>query len=141
MVTCPTRNTAQPSFFASRMICAAHSRTCDTLPGAVLSVSCDLTKLHEKTIRGTAQEVLDALKANPKAEKGEYCLVLDFHAVTLPEEAKPAADVSLEARLTDLLLEDLTLRDAQSELVLQGEKNNAVKAAALRLKKLLTEEI
>ena len=113
----------------------------ETLPQTMISASCDLTKLHEKTIRGTAQEVLDALKANPKAEKGEYCLVLDFHGVTLPEEQKPASDVSLEARLTDLLLEGLTLRDAQSELVLQGEKKNAVKAAALRLKKLLTEEL
>lgn len=112
-----------------------------TLPGTLISASCDLTKLHEKTIRGTAEEVLAALKANPKAEKGEYCLVLDFHGVQLPEEEKPAADVSLEARMTDLLLEGLTLRDAQSELVLQGEKKNAVKAAALRLKKLLTEEI
>lgn len=112
-----------------------------TLPGVQASVSCDLTKLHEKTIRGSAAEVLAALKSNPKAEKGEYCLVLDFHGVQLPEEEKPAADVSLEARMTDLLLEGLTLRDAQSELVLQGEKKNAVKAAALRLKKLLTEEI
>ena len=111
------------------------------LPACRISASCDLTKLHEKTIRGTAGEVLAALQANPKAEKGEYCLVLDFHEVRLPEEEKPAADVSLEARLTDLLLEGLTLRDAQSELVLQGEKKNAVKAAALRLKKLLTEEI
>lgn len=111
------------------------------LPGVQVSASCDLTKLHEKTIRGTADEVLAALKANPKAEKGEYCLVLDFHGVQLPEEEKPAADVSLEARMTDLLLEGLSLRDAQSELVLQGEKKNAVKAAALRLKKLLTEEI
>ena len=34
----------------------------------------------------------------------------------------------------------LTLRDAQSELVLDGEKKNAVKAAALRLKKLFEED-
>ena len=33
-VTCPTRNTAQSFIFARRMMCAAHSRTCDTLPGA-----------------------------------------------------------------------------------------------------------
>ena len=62
---------------------------------------------------------------------------MDLHNVTLPEEKVAAADVSLEARLTDLLLEGLTLRDAQSELVLQGEKKNAVKAAALRIKRLL----
>ncbi len=109
----------------------------DTLPGVMLSLSCDLTKLHEKTIRGTAERVSAVLKADPKAQKGEYCLVMDLHGVQLPEEKAAPADVSLEARLTELLLEGLTLRDAQSELVLQGEKKNAVKAAALRLKRLL----
>lgn len=112
----------------------------EVLPETMVSASCDLTKLHEKTIRGTAAEVLAMLQANPKAEKGEYCLVLDFHAVKLPEEEKPVADVSLEARLVDQMLEGLSLRDAQSELCLQGEKKNAVKAAALRLKKLFEEE-
>ena len=111
----------------------------DILPDTMISCSCDLTKLHEKTIRGTAGEVLHMLKDNPKTEKGEYCLVLDFHGVTLPEEKAPAAEISLEARLVEQLLEGLDLRDAQSELVLQGEKKNAVKQAALRLKKLFEE--
>lgn len=110
-----------------------------TLPRTRISASCDLTKLHEKTIRGTAEDVLTALKANPKAEKGEYCLVLDFHDVRLPEE-KPQADVSLEARLVDSMLRGLSLREAQEELTAQGNKKNAVKAAALRLKRLFTEE-
>lgn len=109
-----------------------------TLPETCISASCDLTKLHEKTIRGTAEDVLAALKANPKAEKGEYCLVLDFHGVCLPEE-KPQADVSLEAQLVDQMLKGLSLRDAQEELTAQGIKKNAVKAAALRLKRLFTE--
>ena len=56
----------------------------ETLPGTMASVSCDLTKLHELTLRGSAAEVLAALRANPKTEKGEYCLVLDFHGVELP---------------------------------------------------------
>ncbi len=110
-----------------------------TLPETRISASCDLTKLHEKTIRGTAEDVLTALKANPKAEKGEYCLVLDFHDVRLPEE-KPRADVSLEARLVDGMLRGLSLREAQEELTAQENKKNAVKAAALRLKRLFTEE-
>ena len=112
----------------------------DLLPDTHISCSCDLTKLHEKTIRGTAGEVLQMLKDNPKTEKGEYCLILDFHAVTLPEEKAPAAEVSLEAQLVEQMLEGLDLRDAQSELVLQGAKKNAVKQAALRLKKLFVEE-
>ena len=114
---------------------------CDTLPGCRISASCDLTKLHEKTIRGDAADVLRQLRENPKAEKGEYCLILDFHDVRLPEEKSPAADVSLEARLIDEMVRNgLTLRDAQRELVLEGDKKNAVKAAAMRRKKLLEED-
>lgn len=105
----------------------------ETLPGAVLSVSCDLTKLHELTLRGTPDEVLAALTANEKSEKGEYCLAVDLRAVRLPEE-KPMVQASLEARLFDLVLQDYNLKDAVEELVAQGEKKNAVKAAALRIK-------
>lgn len=111
-----------------------------TLPECLISASCDLTKLHEKTIRGTADEVLAMLKANPKAEKGEYCLVLDFHQVSLPEEKPPMEEVSLEAQLVEQMLSGCSLRDAQNELVLQGAKKNAVKAAALSVKRLFVEE-
>lgn len=111
----------------------------ETLPGTCISASCDLTKLHEKTIRGTAAEVLEQMRLNPKTEKGEYCLVLDFHQVELPEEKQPSTDVSLEAQLTDLLLTGMDLREAQAALVEGGCKKNAVKAAALRLKKLLED--
>lgn len=111
-----------------------------TLPGCRVSASCDLTKLHEKTIRGSAAEVLEMLKANPKAEKGEYCLVLDLHEVVLPEEKAPAAETSLEAQLVEQLLKGLDLRDAQAELVTMGVKKNAVKTAALNLKRLFAAE-
>ena len=112
----------------------------ETLPVTMASVSCDLTKLHELTLRGSAAEVLAALRANPKTEKGEYCLVLDFHGVELPSAPAPAAEVSLEARLVEAMLQGNELRQAQAVLVEAGEKKNAVKAAALRLKKLLQGE-
>ena len=111
-----------------------------TLPGCNLAVCCDLTKLYEAIYRGTSADVLEKMRANPNVEKGEYCLVLDFHAVSLPEKPQSPVNISLEARLTDLLLEGLSLRDAQNELVLQGEKKNAVKAAALRFKRLMAGE-
>ena len=111
----------------------------EVLPETRLSASCDLTKLHEKTLHGTAAEVLAALKENPKAEKGEYCLVLDFHQVLKPEPEKETVTGSLEAQLTELMTTGLTLREAQSALTDQGQKKNAVKAAALRLKRMFTE--
>ena len=113
----------------------------ETLPGAELSVSCDLTKLHEKTLRGSPEDVLAALRENPKTEKGEYCLVLDLHGTEKPRPAETAAPVSLEARIADEMIRNgLSLRDAQNELILNGEKKNAVKQAALNLKKLFANE-
>jgi len=105
----------------------------ETLPGARLSVSCDLTKLHELTLRGEPEAILALLEANEKSEKGEYCLVADLRDVRLPEE-KPVSAASLEARLFERLLQGDTLRDATEALAAQGEKKNAVKAAALRIK-------
>jgi len=105
----------------------------ETLPGARLSVSCDLTKLHELTLRGEPEAILALLEANEKSEKGEYCLVADLRDVRLPEE-KPVSAASLEARLFEQLLQGDTLRDATEALAAQGEKKNAVKAAALRIK-------
>ena len=105
----------------------------ETLPGALLSVSCDLTKLHELTLRGAPEEILAALEANEKSEKGEYCLVADLRGVQLPEE-KPVIQASLEARIFDLVLNGASIRDAVDALVEQGEKKNAVKAASLRVK-------
>lgn len=108
----------------------------ETLPGARLSVSCDLTKLHELTIRGTAAEILSALEQNEKSEKGEYCLVCDLRDVSLPAE-EPAVQASLEAQLFERLLDGLSMRDAMKELVEKGKKKNAVYAASLRIKEFL----
>ena len=105
----------------------------ETLPGALLSVSCDLTKLHELTLRGAPEAILSALEANEKSEKGEYCVVADLRNVKLPEE-KPTVQASLEACIFDLVLNGVSLRDAVETLTAQGEKKNAVKAAALRVK-------
>ena len=109
----------------------------ETLPGAMMTVCCDLTKLHEKTLRGTPESVLRELKANEKTEKGEYCVVLDLHGVSLPEEDTGAAEWPLEAKLIDEMKKGMTLREAQEALAARGEKKNAVKQAALTLKKLM----
>ena len=109
------------------------SAIAETLPGAVLSVSCDLTKLHELTLRGAPETILSALEANEKSEKGEYCVVADLRKVQLPDE-KPVIQASLEARIFELILNGSSLRDAVETLTAQGKKKNAVKAAALRVK-------
>lgn len=112
----------------------------ETLPETEVSVSCDLTKLHELTLRGNVTDVLRQMEQNEKTEKGEYCIVLDFRKVPRKEEA-PRADISLEARLTEIMLSaSCSLRDAGKRLIAEGEKKNAVYAASLRLKKLFEAE-
>ena len=113
----------------------------EEIPEAELSLSCDLTKMHEKTIRGTPTEVLQLLKDNPKAEKGEYCMVIDLHRVQLLKKEAAPPEITMEAKLIEQMVQQgLSLRDAQNELVLNGEKKNAVKQAALNLKKLFQEK-
>lgn len=99
---------------------------CGTLPGCRVSASCDLTKLHEKTVRGTAEQVLETLEADEKAEKGEYCLVLDLHDVRLPEAPGAETALPLEARILSAMMEGAGLREAAARLTEQGEKRNEV---------------
>lgn len=108
----------------------------ETLPGAMMTVCCDLTKLHEKTLRGTPEKVLAELKANDKTEKGEYCVVLDLHSLKEPEKGKEEREWTPEAKLIEAMKQGMTLREAQEALIAKGEKKNAVKQAALILKKL-----
>jgi len=112
----------------------------DTLPGCRVSASCDLTKLYEKTIRGDARDVLAMLRANEKAEKGEYCLVLDMSGVQLPEEA-PASQASLEAQLFEELLCGSDLRAAGERLMERGAKRNDVYRARTNVQRFLTDMI
>ncbi len=108
----------------------------EVLPKAKMTVCCDLTKLHEKTLYGNPFEVLAALRMNEKTEKGEYCIVLDLHdADAAREEVPPQAPLSVEAKLAEAIREGLTLREAQEKLIRAGEKKNAVKQAALMIKK------
>ncbi len=108
------------------------------LPNTYVSASCDLTKRFELTVRGPVGQVLEALHANPKAEKGEYCVVLQWN--DLPAEPPAPCALSLEAQLFDALVRGECLRQASEALVLRGERKNAVKAAALRVKAMLASE-
>ncbi len=109
------------------------------LPHTMVSASCDLTKKYERTERGTVDEVLTALKQNPKSNKGEYCLVLMIDPADIPAPKVAVADVSLEARLFDLLMQDHTLRDAMQMLTASGERKNAVYSASLKVKEMMGE--
>lgn len=110
----------------------------EVLPGARICACCDLTKKFEKTLRGEAAEVARLLRENPKTDKGEYCLVLDLSAVTLPE-AGAVTNASLEARLLEEMLAGCSLRAAGAVLMEQGEKRNEVYRASTRVKDFLRD--
>ena len=109
----------------------------DTLPNTLVSASCDLTKKYEKTVRGTVGDVLAELESNPKAEKGEYCIVFQWAAEDVPAPEAPKSELSLEARLFDGLVRGLSMRECVEELIAQGERKNAVKAASLNVKNMM----
>ena len=110
----------------------------ETLPGCMVSASCDLTKLYEKTIRGTAEEVLLMLESNAKAEKGEYCLVLDMSDVALEQEEEKTS-ASLEAQLFEELLAGCDMRLAAQTLTERGYKRNEVYKARTNVQRFLDE--
>lgn len=112
----------------------------ETLPGTMVSASCDLTKKHEKTLRGNVSQVLEALENNPKADKGEYCIVFQWAAEDVPQPEAAKSELSLEAQLFDGIVRGLSLRDSMEELIARGERKNAVKAAGLKVKGLLEGE-
>ena len=112
----------------------------EILPDAEMTVCCDLTKLHEKTLYGKHANVLASLKANEKTEKGEYCVVFDLHSVPVPDREKPEAVLSTEGKLIEAMKKGKTLREAQELMIQSGEKKNAVKQAAILLKKMFSEE-
>lgn len=112
----------------------------EALGDVPVSLSCDITKLHELTLRGSASQVLQALNSNDKAEKGEYVLVLDLFGL---EGVKEAAreELALEARLFHWLLAGDDMRSACARLTLAGERKNAVYAASLKLKDMMREDV
>ena len=79
--------------------------------------------------------VIFAVPKNEKTEKGEYCVVLDLHGVPAEEPEQTAAFGSVAVMLAEEISNGMTLREAQESLIQKGEKKNAVKQAALRLKK------
>ena len=111
----------------------------EVLPDTLVSASCDLTKKYEKTVRGTVSEVLADLESNPKAEKGEYCIVFKWDERDIPQPEAAKSELSLEAQIFDGLVRGLSLRESMDELVEKGERKNAVKAAGLNVKKMMEE--
>ncbi len=121
-------------------VCGLLAAVAEQMPRTLVSASCDLTKRFEKTLRGPVAEVLSQLESNPKAEKGEYCLVFCWDERDIPAPEAPQTALSLEAQLFDGLVAGLSLREALEGLIARGARKNAVYAASLRVKEYLRPE-
>ena len=86
----------------------------------------------------TAEEVLALPEANEKAEKGEYCLVLDMSGVEL-EAQEEKSDASLEAQLFEEMLSGFDLRQAALTLTERGHKRNDVYRARTNVQRFLDD--
>ena len=104
-------------------------------PDAEVSVSREISKVHEQTLKGTAKELHAQFESAQETRRGEFCLVLRVPE-TGDESQESEAPTSLEAKLTDRLLEGLSPREAMDRLTALGEKRNRVYQAWLNLKRM-----
>ncbi|MBO7662520.1 MAG: 16S rRNA (cytidine(1402)-2'-O)-methyltransferase [Clostridia bacterium] len=111
----------------------------EVFPDCRMTVCCDLTKKFEQTIYGKPESILERLRSNEKTEKGEYCVVLELPEKAGGKEEEAEKESSPEAKLIEKMKEGYSLREAQELLCTAGEKKNAVKQAALTLKKLFEQ--
>lgn len=116
-----------------RRVAALLKAVAEVFPGVPVSVSGELTKKFERTLRGPVERVLESMRTAEAGEKGEFCVLLDLARVPAPPAAA-APQVGLEAQLLDLQLSGMSARDAAQALTGRGEGRNQVYKAALRLK-------
>ena len=107
-------------------------------PGCMLAVCADLSKKFEWLLRGTPEDVLAQLKANPNVEKGEYCLVADLSPLPVPEKAESASG-SAVAFMAERLFAGDSLEEAAAAARNHGFSRNEVYRAGLFLRPLEAE--
>lgn len=108
----------------------------EVLPGCRVCVCNDLTKKFERIYRGTPGEVLEQLKSNPNAAKGEYVLLIERGKA---EEGTGAEKLSPEALLVDRMVKE-GISSKEAVALLASEKvlpKRELYDAAVRLRELL----
>ena len=109
------------------------------IPGCVVSVCSELTKVHEDCIHGKIEEVYEKMKKNPNSNKGEYVILISNEV-----ENKQKEDICLEALIIDVIIkEKCTVKEAISKLN-ENYKDISKKDiynASLNLKNIIEKEI
>lgn len=99
-----------------------------------VSISKDLTKIHETNYFGSLEKVIKELKDFEKSDLGEYAIVIEVKH----EEEKKEEDISIEAKLIDVIIkENVSMKEAID--ILNKNSNYSKKDiynASLRIKNL-----
>lgn len=105
------------------------------IPGCVVSVCTELTKVHEHTIHGKIEEVYEKMKDDPNSLKGEYVVLINNE-----REKENESDVSVEALLVDLIIKNKCSLKEAIKLLNEENKDLSKKDiynASLNLKNIL----
>ncbi len=102
------------------------------IPGCVVCVCSELTKVHESYIYGKIEDVIDMISKDPENIKGEYVIIVNNETQANEKDE----NLSIEARLVDVLIKNkCTIKDAVN--ILGCDKNISKKdvyKASLNLK-------
>lgn len=106
------------------------------LPNLKISVSKELTKLHEKNFYGDISKVINDLKNDDKTTSGEYTFIIEKEEKLKKQEQT----TSIEAQLIDIIIKNnVTIKEAVE--ILNKEKKELSKKdiynASLNLKTIL----
>ncbi|MCK9574959.1 MAG: 16S rRNA (cytidine(1402)-2'-O)-methyltransferase [Clostridia bacterium] len=106
--------------------------------GCKVSISNDLSKLHERTLCGKIEDIFNILSNDENAKKGEYVIVVQKNE-NIKQEKLVVEDYTIEAKLTDIMLKQkCTLKDAQAVLhtMCPNYSKKDIYTASLNLKKI-----
>lgn len=102
------------------------------MPGCMVCVCSELTKVHESYIYGKIETVIDKISKESENIKGEYVIVINNEQ----QFKENNVNLSIEARLVDIMIKNnCTIKEAIS--ILSSDKNvhkNDVYKASLNLK-------
>lgn len=106
------------------------------IPGCVVSVCSELTKIHESCVHGKIEDVYQIMKDDPNSLKGEYVVLISNE----PLPGKEETEISIEAKIVDVMVKnDCSLKDAVN--ILNNNDDNLSKKeiynAGLNLKRIL----
>lgn len=117
-------------FEAPHRIVETLSWLAEAFPERQLVLAKELTKLHERYVRGSTTFVLAALLENPDWQRGEFVLLLD--GVRVKQTIESEVSLSVQAVLLPLLSELSLSQAVKLTCAITGQKKKAVYDLALQ---------